>query len=274
MPSGNGPLTALTETVNRGFSKQSFAYDDADSQNLILRDLRQQVYDHARRYLKEASKILELNAGTGIDAAHFASDGHTVHATDISDGMIAQIELKIASRRFSGQLTRQQVSFEDLDLVSGNNFDYVFSNFGGLNCTSDLVRVTRHLPPLLKPGAYITWIVMPPLCPWELLQLMKGNWRQAFRRWNTKGAPAQVEGEHFSTYYHSLKDIRKAFGSAFRFVESEGLAALSPPPHRADIPLKNPRLYHILRMADARMRNYFPFNRCADHIIVTMQYNP
>jgi ubiquinone/menaquinone biosynthesis C-methylase UbiE len=272
LSSGNAFSTSAGEAVARGFSKQSYAYDDSDKLNPVLQDLRQQVHHHLQRYLKPQSKILELNAGTGIDAARLAAEGHHVHATDISDGMIGQIKTKIDVGNFTGRLTCQQLSFEALHLVSEKNFDYVFSNMGGLNCTPDLSRVTPNLPSLLKPGAYVTWVIMPPVCPWELLQLLKGNWRQAFRRWNKDGAVAHVEGEYFNTYYHSLRKIRLAFGPAFEFIQVEGLAALSPPPHRGDIPLKNPGMYRILRKADRAMRKVFPFNRWADHIIVTMQY--
>lgn len=272
MSSGNSFFSSAGEAVARGFSKQSYAYDESDKLNPVLQDLRRQVYDHLQRYLIPQSKILELNAGTGIDAARLAEEGHHVHATDLSAGMIAQIKTKIDMGDFIGQLTCQQLSFEDLHLLSGDNFDYVFSNMGGLNCTPDLSRVTQHLPSLLKPGAYVTWVVMPPVCPWELLQLVKGNWGQAFRRWSKNGTMAHVEGEYFNTYYHSLRKIRRAFGPAFEFIQAEGLAALSPPPHRGDMPLKNPGMYRILRKADRAMRKVFPFNRWADHIIVTMQY--
>ena len=57
--------------------------------------MREQVYAHVNNYLKPGSSILELNAGTGIDAVHFASLGHRVHATDLSSGMIKQIRDKM-----------------------------------------------------------------------------------------------------------------------------------------------------------------------------------
>src|SRR5690606_26147913 len=105
------------------------------------------------RFLKPGSRILEINAGTGIDALYFASKGHHVHATDLSDGMIAQIKRKAAFPEAQGRFTYQQLSFEALDQTTETGFDYVFSNFGGLNCTDDLRKVTRHLPPLLKNDA-------------------------------------------------------------------------------------------------------------------------
>jgi ubiquinone/menaquinone biosynthesis C-methylase UbiE len=234
--------------------------------------MRRQVYTHVAKYLRPDSHILEINAGTGIDALHFVAQGHRVHATDLSDGMINQIQAKIRSLDDSNRLTSQQLSFERLDEVSAKNFGYVFSNFGGLNCIEDLSLVTRYLPPLLKPGAYVTFVIMPPVCIWELLWIFKGSWRKAFRRLGKGGTTAHLLGVCFQTYYHSLKKIRQAFGSSFDFITSEGLAALSPPPHATSFPVKHPVLYKLLRRVDSIFRHTFPFNRCADHIIVTFRF--
>lgn len=217
--------------------------------------------------------MLELNAGTGLDALHFVGQGHTVHATDLADGMIDRLKAKIASTG-NPRFTCQQLSFDNLGQVSQKDFDYVFSNFGGLNCIKDLSEVTRHLPRLLKEGAYVTVVVMPPICLWEIFSILKGNWKRAFRRLRKHGAPAHLEGEYFYTYYHSLGKIRAAFGPAFSLTEAEGLAALSPPPHRGDIPRRHARLYKLMRKIDARFKNRFPFNRWADHLIVTLRYHP
>lgn len=274
MPFNLIPVNSKTDSINRGFSKQAVGYDEADKLNLILQDLRQQVYHHVCRYLRPQSHILELNAGTGIDALFFASKGHVVHATDLSDGMIEQIQTKISINNLSDRVKCQQLSYENLDQVLNKDFDYAFSNFGGLNCVQDLSRVTQHLPKLLKPGAYVTCVVMPPICPWELLWIFKGRWKQAFRRLKKNGVMAHLEGEHFRTYYHSVTRIRAAFGSSFKLVRCEGLAALSPQPHHGNLPLKYPRVYQALRRIDALFKDSFPFNRCADHCIVTFQYQP
>jgi len=37
--------------------------------------------------------------------------------------------------------------------------------------------------------------------------------------------------------------------------------------------VKHPNLYKMLRTIDAAVTRFYPFNRCADHIIVTFQYN-
>ncbi len=261
------------KSVNKGFSKQSANYDSDDQQNIVLQDMRKQVYAHVSKYIKPQSHLLELNAGTGIDALHFAKQGHVVHATDLSDGMIAEIEKKIKNYPLNNRLSCQQLSYEKLDQLSGKKFDYVFSNFGGLNCVDDLSKVTRHLAPLLNPGARITWVIMPPVYVWEILSVFKGHFKQSIRRFSKNGVMAHLEGEYFKTYYFSLSQIKNAFGKDFKLVESEGLCALSPPPSKGNFPTDHPELYKLLQRIDNTARFHFPFNRWADHIIVTFKKN-
>jgi ubiquinone/menaquinone biosynthesis C-methylase UbiE len=256
--------------VNRAFSKQSLHYDADDSQNIILKEWRQQVYNHVNQFLNSADRILELNAGTGIDALHFSQQGNTVLATDVSDGMIQQIQNKIYLRN-SKNLSCKQLSYDQLDNLRGQKFDYVFSNFGGLNCIDDLSKVTRHLPEILNKGAYVTWVIMPKVSVWELIGIVKGHGKKTFRRFEKNGTIAHLEGEYFSTHYHSFADVKKAFGSSFRFVKLEGLGTLSPPPH-SNIATKHRSIYSFLKKLDGAVRNYFPFNRWGDHIIITFQF--
>jgi ubiquinone/menaquinone biosynthesis C-methylase UbiE len=260
------------QSVNRAFSQQSYNYDQADNENIILQDLRMQVYEHTKKFIKPGSRILELNAGTGIDALHFVSQGHVVHATDLSDGMIAQIEKKILVNNLKDRFTVQQLSYENLDAVYGHDFDFVFSNFGGVNCIDDLTTVTRRLPPLLKKDAIVTWVIMPKICPTEWLALLKGNFNFAFRRLKKDGVMAHLEGQYFKTYYHSLSKIKNAFGPRFEFLATESLALLSPQPHSYNFAKKRPMAYKFSRTLDRVFRKIFPFNRWGDHIVVTFRF--
>jgi ubiquinone/menaquinone biosynthesis C-methylase UbiE len=259
--------------VNKGFSKQSVNYDADDVANPILQAWRKQVYGHINQFIQPNSSILELNPGTGIDACHFANQGHRVHCLELSDGMVKQIHKKIKDFGFQDRLTVQQGSYENLNLVKGK-FDYVFSDFGGLNCTDDLRKVTQHLSPLLNNGAIITWVIMPPICPWEIMWLLKGYFKQGLRRFHKNGVMAHLEGEYFKTYYYSLANIKKAFGKNFKLMKCEGLGVLSPPPSAKDFVTKHPQLYRSLIRWDEKVRLRFPFNRWGDHIIVTFQYAP
>ncbi len=265
------PDTEQLEAVDRAFSKQSHGYDAEDEANPLLKSMRRQVYAHVDKYIKPNSSILELNAGTGIDAVRFIKQGHRVHATDLSSGMIGQLQRKVSHNDLNDRLSVQQVSYEHLNEVRERKFDYAFSNFGGLNCIRNLSTVTAHLPALLNDGAYVTFVIMPPLYLWEISWIMKGDFRQAFRRFRKDGVMAHLEGEFFRTYYHSLSQIKKAFPRSFRFVAVEGLCALTPPPSHGNFPLKHPAFYRILKNLDEKVRSDFPFNRWADHIIVTFK---
>ena len=63
-----------TETA-RAFSKQAEIFDAYDAGNTINQYKRQRVREHVLRYMDAEGSILELNAGTGIDAAYFAGKG-------------------------------------------------------------------------------------------------------------------------------------------------------------------------------------------------------
>lgn len=266
-----GSIIPQAEAVNRGFSRQSATYDDADRNNLVLQDLRRQVYSHVEKFLKPASRVLELNAGTGLDALHFVSQGHRIHATDLSDGMISQVKRKIQQNNITAQLTCQQLSYTELNKSSEKDFDYVFSNFGGLNCVRDLSQVTRNLPGLLNDEAYVTFVIMPPVSLWELTWVLKGDLQKAGRRLRKEGTVAHVEGEYFKTYYHSLNEIRKSLQPFFNLIACESLALVSPPPHCSTFPVKHPHIYNFLRASDKLMRHLYPFNRWGDHLIATFQ---
>ncbi len=261
-------------SVDTAFSRQALHYDHNDIANPVLQQMRQQVYHHIEKFLHRESKILELNAGTGIDALHFAQQGHHVHAIDIAAGMIDQIKKKIEENSIQGSLTCQRLSFEDLDQIAENNADHIFSNFGGLNCCSDLSKVTKHFPRVLKPTGFATLVIMPPVCLWELISVFKGNFKHALRRFQPNGVMAHLEGEYFKTYYFSRASIEQALGEQFKLVACEGLAALGPQPHRGDFPSSHPFIYRSLMTADKAVRHYFPFNRWADHLILTFQYMP
>lgn len=260
------------QSVAAAFTRQSVQYDDYEKNNPILYWMRKQVWQHVEIFLKPNSHILELNSGTGIDAVHFAQLGHHVHATDISDGMLLQLENKIRQHQLEKQITFQQCSFTKLDQMPRQQFDYIFSNFGGLNCIEDLKIVTQHLPRLLKASGIVTWVILPRICPWEILMALKGHLKLAARRFKKGGSSAHIEGVHFKCFYHSPASVIRAIGGNFKLLKLQGLASWSPPPYLDDFAKKYPRAYRSLTWIDEKASSFFPFNRCADHFILTASY--
>lgn len=262
------------DLVNRAFSLQSEVFDKYEEGNEILRWMRSKTRDHLLRHLKESDKVLELNAGTGLDAVFLAKRGIRVHCIDIAHGMVKKIDEKIRQNNLQELISFQQLSFADLGNLNETSFDHIFSNFGGLNCVRNPRLVFEQFNKILKPGGKVTLVIIPPVCPWELLLLLKGNFKTAFRRLHKNGIQANVEGVKFPTYYFSARDALRALGPDYKVIELRGLASVSPPPYMENFPKKFPRLYKCLSAVDERLSHFFPFNRWADHFILTVQFNP
>jgi len=265
-------LTQLAD-VNKAFTRQSGNYDSYDKENPTLTWMRNQVRNLVLSFLKKENNILELNSGTGLDAVYFASKGFNVHCTDISDGMVEQIKKKAANQNLNGKLTFQQCSYTELDKIENRKFDFIFSNFGGLNCVPDLSEVTKFFPSLLKNKGRVCFVILPPVCPWEIVQMFRGKFSLAFRRFGKNGTIANVEGVKFRTYYFSTGDVKKALGKDFNIISRKGLGIFTPSPQMEKIPNSFPRLTKFLNRIDEMISGIFPFNRIGDHIIVTAQFH-
>ncbi len=260
--------------VAEAFSRKASAYDAFGEDHVNLMRMRRRVYAHVQRFLRPGDRILELNAGTGTDAVYFAGRGHSVHATDIAPGMLAALARKVERLGLQARLTWESRSFTDLSDVQGRPYQYIFSNFGGLNCIQDLKAVTRQLPDVLAAGGRLTWVIMPPFCPWEVATIVKGSWRTATRRFHRKGILAHVEGVYFMTYYFTPRQVLKALGRDFRLERLEGLSVFTPPADRNDFAHRFARLYRCLVWLDDRLSARPPFNGWGDFFILTASYEP
>ena len=259
------------QNVSKAFSRQSSSFDETEAHNEILQWMRKQIHAHCLKYFSPGNRILELNCGTGIDAVFFAEHGMQVHATDIAEGMLEELNKKIDQKNLRDKITTQQCSFTELPSISNYNFDHIFSDFGGLNCVKDIEQVIMQFKKLLKPGGTVTLVIMPPVCPWELMLALKGNFKTGLRRLKKNGSDSQLEGLNFKSYYFSPAYIISCFGNEYSKLELQGLGSFVPPPYLDRFPQKYPKLFHRLKKLDEKFYHTFPFNRWADHFILTMK---
>lgn len=255
------------------FNKQSAVFDAIYSPNLIIQYKRKRVRDHIERYLPQNSNILELNAGTGEDALYFASKGHHVHATDIAAAMQQALIKKITDAGLSEKVSTELCSFNELNFLhSKGPYDLIFSNFAGLNCTGELDNVIQSFTPLLKPGGLATLVVMPAFCWWETLLALRGNFKVAIRRFNSKhGVRANVEGIQFTCWYYSPSYIAKAAKNEFDVLAVEGLCTIVPPSYFENFPHKFPRFYKWLQKAENKLKSKWPWKNTGDYFIITLR---
>jgi ubiquinone/menaquinone biosynthesis C-methylase UbiE len=269
----NDTTTIHEQAAATAFSKQAPHFDLLYNDNTIIQYKRKRVREHVEKFLHPGSSILELNAGTGEDAVHFARQGHTVHATDIAAGMQEVAIKKIKETKTEHAVSFELCSFTELDgLHNKGPYDLIFSNFAGLNCTSELKKVLGLFNDLLKPGGLITLVILPRFCLWEFLLLFKGKFKTAFRRFSgRKGTKAKIDGEYFHCWYYNPSFIRRHLKNSFDVVALEGLCTLVPPSYIENFAEDHPRLYRFLEKKENKWKSKWPWKVVGDYYIITLQ---
>jgi SAM-dependent methyltransferase len=158
------------------FDRVAATYDALWTTTPIGRAQRNLVWREMDALFQPGMRILDIGCGTGEDAAHFASRGVTVHATDASPAMV-----QVAQAR--GGFTAAVCGAEDLAQVDGT-FDGAISNFGALNCVKDLPAVAGSLAALVRPGGRVAICILGRFCAWETLYYgVRCRFAKAIRRW-------------------------------------------------------------------------------------------
>ncbi|HUS00371.1 MAG TPA: class I SAM-dependent methyltransferase, partial [Chitinophagaceae bacterium] len=197
------------QKAEAAFTSQAPVFDELYNEDIIIQYKRKRVRDHLVQYLQPQSSILELNAGTGEDAIFFAKQGHHIHATDISRGMQQSLVKKISTSNFENNISYELCSFTQLDALQHRGpYDAIFSNFAGLNCTSELPKVLMSFDELLKPGGIVTLVLLPKFCLWETFLIFKGKFKTATRRlFSNNGRRAHLQGAYFKCWYYNPSSI-------------------------------------------------------------------
>ncbi|HVX49543.1 MAG TPA: class I SAM-dependent methyltransferase [Chitinophagaceae bacterium] len=269
------PHITNEQDAAEAFTKQSHIFDALYADNPIIQYKRQRVRAHAGQFLQPRSHILELNAGTGEDAIYFAQQGHTVHATDVSTGMLQQLQQKATMFKAGSSISTELCSFTQLETLTAKGpYNLIFSNFAGLNCTGNLNTVLQSFNNLLLPGGVATMVIMPPFCLWETLLALRGNFKNAFRRFNSsKGVWANVEGIKFLCWYYKPSYIKKHLPPGFEILSVEGLCAAVPPSYFEGFPARHPQLYKKLTDFEMKHKNRWPWVCWGDYFIISIRKN-
>ncbi|HEX5654365.1 MAG TPA: class I SAM-dependent methyltransferase [Chitinophagaceae bacterium] len=267
------PANFQEKAAAAAFSKQAPLFDRLYQTDAIIQYKRKRVRDHVEQFLRPGSSMLELNAGTGEDALYFAKQGYKVHATDIAEGMMEQLQRKINEQGLDDKVSTETCSFTELEnLAQQGPYDYIFSNFAGLNCTGRLEKVLDSLNWLAKPGGYVTLVILPRFCLWEFLLLFKGKFKTAFRRFaGRKGARAHIEGEYFRCWYYNPSFIRRHLKDSFEPIALEGLCSIVPPSYIENFASKHPRIYDSLVRSENKWKARWPFKLVGDYYIITLR---
>lgn len=257
-------------TATTAFSAQSSVFDAIDAANPLIGWVRDRVRQQGLAAMTPGDRVLELNAGTGIDSVYFAERGMQVCATDGASGMVQQLRAKQA---LHPHLTLEVIpcSFLELERLGDRRFQHVFSNFGGLNCTDRLDLVLKGLDRVLHVGGTCTLVIMPRSSPWELLSAFSGNLRLATRRWRKSGAEAWVEGVPFQCHYYSPRYVLRHLGPGYTVEAHRALSFFVPPPYKEGFMDRWPFTFRVLERIEDRIAHWPLIRSGGDHFVITLR---
>lgn len=252
----------------QAFDAMAVDYDHAFTHTQIGGLMRAAVWARCAARFPAGGRVLEMNCGTGEDAAWLAARGHEVLATDISPAMLDVARGKQASGATNRLLRYRTLGWESIDTLDEPSFDGALSNFGGLNCVADLNAAADGLAGCLRPGAVALLCVMGPTVPWEWAwYLAQGRPGKAFRRLDPRGCAWQG----ITIRYPSVRVLKRAFGTHFRCLRVAALGALLPPPYTEQRLARHPRLLAALDRIERQLDTCWPLPQLADHYLVELE---
>lgn len=258
--------------LQQAFDQYAIAYDAHFTDSLIGRAQRERVYHFLRRWLPQpGSRILEVNCGTGEDAAYLSRKGFRVTASDLSAGMVRVASQKAANRAVHFICSPVQDLHRHVD---ANSFDLLFSNFGGFNCLSpqELQEFSGQAHGLLAEDACLVAVVMGRHCWWERFFF---SWRKeplkARRRLSAAGVDTQIEGRRFDTWYYSPAELSGLFGAHFEMCERKPVGLFVPPSYLESWIASRKGLFGVLCRLEQLFGNLDALSDRADHYFIVLK---
>jgi ubiquinone/menaquinone biosynthesis C-methylase UbiE len=260
---------SATQSARVAFNALAGDYDSI-FETYRTKKLRNRIYRLIETYVSPPSQILDMNCGTGTDAAYFAGRGFHVTGLDISEVMVTKAKSKLESLH-AASYQFLQGSYENLDMFENSQFGLVLSNFGGLNCTDNLEPLGNQLQRIVKPGGVFAAIVMPRFSLWETCScLLDGDTTKAFRRFG-RSSTASLCSVSFPVYYHTTRKLQQSLGPAFLRRHYSGLNVLSPPPTGIPTAQTHRHLFEILDRCDALASQLPVLRSMGDHYVALFQ---
>lgn len=254
------------------FDDMASAYDASFTHSSVGMALREIVWMHVERVFRPPQCLLELGCGTGEDALRFASAGFHVTATDVSQRMI-----DVARQKASRTTSQSPVEFRCVPMEAvgttfhDRRFEGVFSNFGAVNCVTDLRALASNVAGVLAPGAPLMWVVMGRYVPWEWLWfLLHGKPRKALRRLHPQGA----RWRDLTICYPTPPRLSTLLEPHFEVTRVAPLGCVLPPSYAANWLNRSPRMLTTLARFERYAQRWPALATWADHYIIEAVRRP
>lgn len=257
--------------MGNSFDTAAARYDQAFTHSVIGRLQRRYVREQLTKILAahQPKKILEVNCGTGEDALWLSGQNYEVIATDISEAMIGVAK----SKNPSGNPEFKTVDLNEIGpYFKDEQFDLIFSNFGGLNCLSEvqLELFFKNASALLSEKGKLVLVLMPKNTLWEQFYFFsKAKFREMSRR-KKDSAIANVDGESVITYYYNPNEMVRLADYYFKLGSVHPIAFFVPPSYLEPFFKDKTRLLSALDRMESTIKNRKGLSKYADHYFITL----
>lgn len=206
--------------------------------------MRQLLWKRYERAFCPGHHVLDVGCGTGTDAVFLAQRGVRVTGIDISPGMIAQAERKVAHYGLS-----QEVRFAVLDVADlaalietqrggAAGFDGIISSFAALNVLPSLDRFAADAASLLRPLGRMILHLLGGSSLWERAGLVAhGQWAEARQLGRGRERTLRVGGQPLQHYLPRTHELyAHSFAPYFRLCSACSLGITQPPDRMRHVP--------------------------------------
>lgn len=269
---GDALLSRLYETRD-AFDSVAADYDGPRGNNLLIQDMRREMWRTLDATFAPNSRLIDLGCGTGLDAVRMAREGHHVTATDWSPAMVTRTQERAAGAQLTERVTALAVGAHELVRLEGQGqLDGAYSNLGALNCVPDLPALSRQCARLLKARGVLVFAVIGRLCPWEIAHYaLRLNLRRIRVRFAPNMVPVSMNKRVVWTSYYSPREFYRGFEGEFTLEEYRGLCVFAPPPYLTGVRQRHPRLYGQLWDLDRRVSHWPLLRNLGDHFLIVMR---
>ena len=217
--------TAESEKNNRS-ADIATAYDNVainyDMQLAPAQWVRERLWARMDELFPAGARVLDVTAGTGLDAIHLVQRGVRVIACDISSEMLTRLHAKDSS------IETHIADFNNLHFSAAvSGLDGILSTFAGLNTTSDLLPFAVSATQLLRPGGILFVHMLNRWPAYDLVRhLIRFRWRSFVQIVNSKKRDVELGGMRIPHYLHTpISLFQRDFAAYFRLsrVEAQGV---------------------------------------------------
>ena len=253
------------------FDAVADGYDAAFTDRRLGRWLREIVRERMEQAFEPGQHVLELGCGTGEDAVWLARRGVSITATDASPGMLDVTRRKAEAAGVGDRITTRLLDLTMPVTGGDTGYDGAYANFGPLNCVEDRRALAGDLARLVRPGGKLVFVVMGPVCPWEVVWFTaRLKPRTAIRRFRS-GNEARVGEGTLRVWYPSHRRLQRELAPHFRTVEVAGVGMLLPPSEMGRLVDRAPRFFERVAAIDRRLAGTLPWRWFNDHYLMVLE---